>query len=122
MAVMPYKTREDVLAAIAPRANPLALYIYSKNDDNIEYFLTNTSSGSAVVNNNCIQAGTNPNLPFGGVGASGMGRAGGFEGFKDMSNARSVVHQPLGRFRDSLMMLPPYSDFYDKIIRKGISK
>ncbi len=120
MAVMPYKNREQVLELIAPRANPLALYIYSQNDDNIEYFLTNTSSGSAVVNNNCVQAGTNPNLAFGGVGASGMGRSGGFEGFKEMSNARSVVHQPLDRFRDFLIMLPPYSDRYKNLIMKGL--
>ena len=122
MAVMPYNSREDVLDVIARRPNPLALYIYSKNDDNIEYFLTNTSSGSAVVNNNCIQAGTNPHLPFGGVGASGMGRAGGFEGFKDLSNSRSIIHQPLDRFRDFLIMLPPYSDRYRNIIMKAIKK
>jgi len=94
LTVMPFKNREEVLEKISFRQNPLALYIYSKNDENIEYFLTNTSSGSAVVNNNCIQAGTNPNLPFGGVGASGMGVAGGFEGFKEMCNARAIVQLP----------------------------
>lgn len=120
MAVMPYKNREEVIEIIQKRPDPLALYIYSKNDDAVEYFLTNTSSGSAVVNNNCVQAGTNPNLPFGGVGASGMGRSGGFEGFKEMSNARSIVHQPLDRFRDFLIMLPPYTDRYNKIIMKAL--
>ncbi len=120
MAVMPFKNREEVIDIIAKRPNPLALYIYSKDNDAVEYFLTNTSSGSAVVNNNCVQAGTNPNLPFGGVGASGMGRAGGFEGFKELSNARSIVHQPLDRFRDFLIMLPPYSDKYKNIIMKGL--
>ena len=122
LTVSPYKNREEVLEMISYRQNPLALYIYSTNDENIEYFLTNTSSGSAVVNNNCVQAGTNPNLPFGGVGASGMGVAGGFEGFKEMCNARAVVHQPLDRFRDFLIMLPPYSDRYKNIIMKAIKK
>ncbi len=120
MAVLPYKTREQALEIISHRPNPLAMYIYSKDDEAIEYFLTNTSSGSAVVNNNCVQAGTNPNLPFGGVGASGMGRSGGFEGFKEMSNARSIMHQPLDRFRDILMMLPPYSEKYQNLIMKGL--
>ena len=120
MAVLPYSKREDVLEIIAKRPQPLALYIYSTDNTAIEYFLTNTSSGSAVVNNNCVQAGTNPNLPFGGVGASGMGRSGGFEGFKEMSNARSIVHQPLDRFRDFLIMLPPYSDKYKNLIMKGL--
>ena len=122
LTVSPYKNRQQVLEIISFRQNPLALYIYSKNDENIEYFLTNTSSGSAVVNNNCVQAGTNPNLPFGGVGASGMGVAGGFEGFKEMCNSRAVVHQPLDRFRDFLIMLPPYSDRYKNIIMKAIKK
>lgn len=120
LSLMTYKDKEEVPAIIEKRANPLALYVYSTNKDNIEYFLTNTSSGSAVVNNNCIQAGGNPNLPFGGVGASGMGRAGGFRGFMEMSNERSVVHQPLDRFRDFMMQLPPYSDKYVNMVMKGI--
>jgi len=122
MCVIGYQKREEVLNHIAPRTNSLALYIYSTNDDNIEYFLDNTSSGSAVVNNNCVQSGTNPRLPFGGVGNSGMGRIGGYEGFRTMSNERSVVHQPLDRFRDFLVQLPPYSDRYSGLIMKGLKK
>ena len=122
LSILTYQNREDVIDLIAKRPNPLALYIYSTNDANIEYFLTNTSSGSAVVNNNCIQAGGNPNLPFGGVGASGMGRAGGFRGFVEMSNERSIVHQPLDRFRDFMMQFPPYSERYNNIIMKGLKK
>lgn len=120
LTVHPYQAREEVLDMIALRPNPLALYIYSKNKSNIEYFLNTTSSGSVVINNNCVQAGTNPNLPFGGIGASGNGRIGGFAGFKEMSNARSIVYQPLDRFRDFLIMLPPYSDRYKNIIMKAI--
>ena len=119
LAVIPYQTREEVLEYIAKRPNPLALYIYSKDKNTTEYFLTNTSSGSAVVNNNCVQSGTNPNLPFGGVGGSGMGRVGGFRGFQEMSNERSIVHQPLDRLRDMLIMLPPYSERYKNLIMKG---
>lgn len=122
MCVVGYNDRKEVLDHIAPRTNSLALYIYSTNDDNIEYFLDNTSSGSAVVNNNCIQSGTNPRLPFGGIGNSGMGRIGGYEGFRSMSNERSVVHQPLDRFRDFLIQLPPYSDRYAGLIMKGLKK
>ena len=122
LCVLAYSDREQVLSHIAPRTNSLALYIYSTNADNIEYFLDNTASGSAVVNNNCIQSGTNPRLPFGGIGASGMGRIGGYEGFRSMSNERSIVHQPLGKFRDFLIQLPPYSDRYAGLIMKAIKK
>ena len=120
LSVLSYRDREEVLDIISRRPSPLALYVYSTNDEAIEYFLTNTSSGSAVVNSNCIQSGTNPRLPFGGVGSSGMGRIGGFEGFRSMSNERSVVHQPLDRFRDLLIMLPPYSDRYNGLIMKAL--
>ncbi|MEM9705886.1 MAG: aldehyde dehydrogenase family protein [Pseudomonadota bacterium] len=120
LSVLPWREKEDVLRLIEPRPNPLALYIYSKDQQAVEYFLTNTSSGSAVVNNNCIQSGTNPHLPFGGVGASGMGRIGGYEGFKTMSNERSVVHQPLDRLRDMLIQLPPYSERYSKLIMSAL--
>lgn len=122
LCVVGYKNRKEVLKHISPRPNSLALYIYSTCDENIEYFLANTSSGSAVVNNYCIQSGTNPRLPFGGIGASGMGRIGGYEGFRSMSIERSVVHQPLDRFRDLLIMLPPYSKRYEGLIMKGIKK
>lgn len=122
LSLLTYKEKSEVIDLIAKRPNPLALYIYTTNSANAEYFLTNTSSGSAVVNNNCIQAGGNPNLPFGGVGASGMGRAGGFRGFVELSNERSIVHQPLDRFRDFMMQLPPYSEKYVGMVMKGIKK
>ena len=93
-----------------------------KNKENIDYFLSICNSGSAVINNNCIQSGTNPHLPFGGTGASGMGRIGGYRGFEEMSNVRSVVHQPLDRFRNFLVNLPPYSKRYEGLIMSGIKK
>ena len=122
LSVLRYQDRKDVLDIISKRPSPLALYIYSTDKAEINYFLTNTTSGSAVVNNNCIQSGTNPRLPFGGVGASGMGRVGGFRGFEDMSNTRAVVHQPLDRLRDILIMLPPYSQRYKGLIMKALKK
>lgn len=122
LSVVGYQNRSEVLDIINRRPTPLALYVYSTNKENIDFFLENSTSGSAVVNNNCIQSGTNPNLPFGGVGTSGMGRIGGYEGFKNMSNGRSVVHQPLDRFRDFLVQLPPYSKRYSSLIMKGLRK
>jgi len=122
LSLLTFREKSEVIDLIAKRPNPLALYIYTTNSANAEYFLTNTSSGSAVVNNNCIQAGGNPNLPFGGVGGSGMGRAGGHRGFVELSNERSIVHQPLDRFRDFMMQLPPYSEKYTGLVMKGIKK
>lgn len=122
ISIVPYATNQDVLDNISKHPTPLALYIYSKDKATTDFLMHNTSSGSAVVNNNCIQSGTNPRLPFGGAGHSGMGRIGGFEGFESMSNMRSVVYQPLDKFRDFLIMLPPYSQKYENLIMKGLKK
>ncbi len=122
LAVTTFKEQQDVPAIIAKRPSPLAFYIYATDKENIEYFLSICNSGSAVVNNNCIQSGTNPRLPFGGTGASGMGRIGGFRGFEELSNVRSVVHQPLDRLRNILINLPPYSKRFEGLIMSALKK
>ncbi len=122
LAVMTFKERDELPGIIANRPNPLAYYVYATDKSAIDYFLSICNSGSAVVNNNCIQSGTNPHLPFGGTGASGMGRIGGFRGFEELSNARSVVIQPLDRFRNFLINLPPYSKRYEGLIMGAIKK
>ena len=119
LPVIPFSEQREALAIIGRRTKPLALYIYAKERAAIDYFLGHTSAGSTVVNHNLIQSGTNPRLPFGGVNHSGIGRIGGEEGFKEMSNARSVVEQPLG-FLDLTFNLPPYSKTYRKLIEKAI--
>jgi aldehyde dehydrogenase (NAD+) len=119
LPVIPFGEPREALAIIGRRTKPLALYIYAKNRAAIDYFLAHTTAGSTVVNHNLIQSGTNPRLPFGGVNHSGIGRIGGEEGFKEMSNPRSVVEQPLG-FLDLTFNLPPYSKTYRKLIEKAI--
>jgi len=119
LPVIPFRDRSEALAIIERRTKPLALYIYAKDRSTIDYFLAHTSAGSTVVNHNLIQSGTNPRLPFGGVNHSGIGRIGGETGFREFSNARSVVEQPLG-FLDLTFNLPPYSKTYRKLIEKAI--
>jgi aldehyde dehydrogenase (NAD+) len=119
LPVIPFSDQREALAIIGRRTKPLALYIYARERAAIDFFLSHTSAGSTVVNHNLIQSGTNPRLPFGGVNHSGIGRIGGEEGFKEMSNARSVVEQPLG-FLDLTFNLPPYSKTYRKLIEKAI--
>jgi aldehyde dehydrogenase (NAD+) len=119
LPVIPFRDRREALAIIERRTKPLALYIYAKDRPTIDYFLAHTSAGSTVVNHNLIQSGTNPRLPFGGVNHSGIGRIGGETGFREFSNARSVVEQPLG-FLDLTFNLPPYSKTYRKLIEKAI--
>ncbi|MEQ9737145.1 MAG: aldehyde dehydrogenase family protein [Algiphilus sp.] len=115
IAVVGWKDREEVIEIIKRRAKPLALYIYAKDREAIDWFLARTTAGSTVVNHNMIQSGTNPHLPFGGVNASGIGRIGGHFTFLECSNQRSIVEEgpPVG---DPNMMYPPYSDKFKKMM------
>jgi aldehyde dehydrogenase (NAD+) len=119
LPVIPFGEKSEALEIIERRTKPLALYIYAKERAAMDYFLAHTTAGSTVVNHNLIQSGTNPRLPFGGVNHSGIGRIGGETGFREMSNPRSVVEQPLG-FLDLTFNLPPYSKTYRKLIEKAL--
>lgn len=116
IAIKPYKDKREVIEYVRSFDKPLSLYIYSTDKANMDYFLKNTTSGNSVINNNMIQAGINPNLPFGGNGGSGMGRIVGKATFTAMSNERSIVRQPLGPMDFISFSFPPYSNLYKKIL------
>jgi aldehyde dehydrogenase (NAD+) len=113
ICVVPFKDKEEVTRYVAAREKPLSLYIFSKDQAEIDYFIRHTTSGSTVVNHNVIQSGTNPYLPFGGVNTSGIGRMVGWYTFNECSNARSIVVDgpALG---DPRMMVQPLGDKYKK--------
>jgi aldehyde dehydrogenase (NAD+) len=115
LAVVPFKQREDVVRVVRGKPKPLALYIYAKDREQIEFYLRHTTSGSTVVNHNMIQSGTNPCLPFGGVNASGIGRLGGWYTFNETSNARSVVEEGPPLDKNPNAFFPPYTGKYKKM-------
>lgn len=71
-------------------SQPLALYMYSENNRNVEKVLRSVTSGGACINS-CMEQVGNSNLPFGGVGESGMGAYHGKRGFMEFSHCRSVL-------------------------------
>jgi aldehyde dehydrogenase (NAD+) len=86
---------------------PLGLYIFAGDDDITDQILTMTGSGDAVVND-CSIHPLVPELPFGGVGNSGMGKYHGHWGFEAFTNARGVLyHSPM---IDPGVRYPPYSE------------
>lgn len=119
LPVIAFGERQEAVDIVRRRPKPLALYIYAKERDAIDYFLKHTAAGSTVVNHNLIQSGTNPRLPFGGANHSGIGRIGGEQGFLEFSNPRSIVEQPLGLL-DLTFNLPPYSKTYRKLIEGAL--
>jgi len=90
--VMTYETLDDVLAYIEARDKPLAMYIYSDNQETIDKLLNRTSSGGVTVNGFFSHYLENK-LPFGGVNQSGMGSYHGYFGFKAFSHERAVYMQ-----------------------------
>ena len=87
--VMTYEDLDEVVAYIAERDKPLALYIYSDDQDNIDKVLNGTSSGGVTINGFFSHYLEN-RLPFGGVNQSGMGSYHGFFGFKAFSHERAI--------------------------------
>jgi aldehyde dehydrogenase (NAD+) len=69
---------------------PLALYMYSENSRNVDKVLRSITSGGVCINS-CMEQIANPNLPFGGIGESGMGSYHGKRGFLEFSHCRSVL-------------------------------
>jgi len=90
--VMSYATIDEAVAHIAARDKPLALYIYSDKQENIDKVLSRTSSGGVTVNGFFSHYLENQ-LPFGGVNGSGMGSYHGHFGFKAFSHERGVYIQ-----------------------------
>jgi aldehyde dehydrogenase (NAD+) len=87
--VMTYDTLDQAIGYIEARDKPLALYVYSKDEANVEKVLARTSSGGVTVNGVFSHYLEN-NLPFGGVNTSGMGSYHGVFGFKCFSHERAV--------------------------------
>lgn len=93
LPVMTYDDLDQVIDYIEARDKPLALYIYSKDEANVEKLLSRTSSGGVTVNGVFSHYLENE-LPFGGVNQSGMGSYHGYFGFKAFSHERAVYIHP----------------------------
>ena len=87
--ILSFKERDEVIRYINNREKPLALYYFGKEEDGLKV-IRRTSSGGACINDTIMHI-ANENIPFGGVGNSGMGSYHGEESFKVFSHLRSVV-------------------------------
>ena len=90
LPVLGYDHLDEVIDAVRGRPKPLAVYLYSDHADTEAAILDGTSSGGVTVNGWATHA-ADPNLPFGGVGNSGMGAYRGVFGFRELSHARAVA-------------------------------
>jgi aldehyde dehydrogenase (NAD+) len=105
LPVLPYRDLAEPIAAINLRPKPLALYVFAKDQDRVSRVLQETSAGGSCVNATILQFG-HENLPFGGIGTSGIGNAHGFYGFRAFSHERAVLED---KFSVVPMLFPPYT-------------
>jgi coniferyl-aldehyde dehydrogenase len=110
LLIKTWKNSEEIVDYINARPRPLALYYFGDNDDERNMFLQRTTSGNICVNSTMIHAAID-DLPFGGVGESGMGAYHGIEGFKVMSHAKEVFVQEKWRL-PARMPLPNKGDIF----------
>lgn len=106
LPVIPYQEHSEAVAWINRQPRPLALYLFSYNKKVTAHYMLNTISGGVTLNDTILHV-SQDELPFGGVGASGMGHYHGYEGFKTFSKAKSIYQQ--SRFSGVKLMYPPPS-------------
>lgn len=107
LPVMTYSTIDEAIKFINSRPKPLALYLFSKSSQIHDDVIARTSSGGACINDVVMHLAV-PELPFGGVGASGMGAYHGQTSFDTFSHHRAVLTKSV--HLDVPLRYPPYSD------------
>ena len=106
LPVLPLNDLNNALAEIRRGPKPLALYLFGGTERQQQLVIETTSSGGVCLNDVVMQAGV-PDLPFGGVGGSGMGSYHGKAGFDTFSHSKAVLRRPF-RF-DFKLRYPPYA-------------
>jgi aldehyde dehydrogenase (NAD+) len=107
LPILLYDNIDEVINFINAREKPLALYIYSNKNSNINKIVNLTSSGGVLINDSLIHFFHNE-MPFGGANNSGIGKSHGFYGFQAFSNTKGVLRQYLP-FSAIQLLYPPYT-------------
>jgi len=107
LPIMKYETLTEAIDFINNRPKPLALYLFSESKENQQKVISLTSSGGVCINDTISQV-ANLNLPFGGVGESGLGSYHGQESFNCFSHFKSVFYK--SNLFDASFRYPPYKD------------
>lgn len=119
LPVIPYDNIEEALTYVQQRPRPLALYLFTYDRALQAHVTANTHAGSMCINEALLQVGVD-DLPFGGIGPSGMGHYHGHEGFLTMSKAKSIFSK--GRFNSMKSIYPPYGGIIQKWILKWLTR
>jgi len=119
LPVIPYESIYDVIELIEQNSRPLALYCFTHDQEIMNTILRGTTSGGACINDTLLHF-IQDDLPFGGVGHSGMGRYHGIHGFETFSNAKGVFYQSKLNIMGALR--PPYGRLFKTVMDFFIGK
>ncbi len=114
LPVKAYDSLDEVVGYINDRPKPLALYWFGTNEANRDRILSSTSAGGVTVNDTLWQF-SHSNLPFGGVGESGMGTYHGPDGFRTFSHDKPIFYRPAKN--SSGKIHPPYTSKTDRLLK-----
>ena len=115
LPILTYREVSQAVEFIRSKDKPLALYLFTQDKALKEYIIKNLSFGGAAINDTLIHQ-SNYNLPFGGVGASGMGQYHGKYSLETFSHPKSVIEKT--DLFDIKLRYPPYKDWALKLIQK----
>jgi len=114
LPLVPYDTLDDALRYINTRPRPLALYLYTDDRSTIRRVTHETIAGGMTINETLMHIAAE-GLPFGGVGASGMGTYHGYDGFLTFSKMKPIFQQ--SRINTRNWVAPPYGSRFNRLIR-----
>lgn len=115
LPILTFNNLREVITLLKTKEKPLALYLFSEDKDNIRLIFDELSFGNGAINDTLMQV-ANPDLPFGGVGKSGMGRYHGKSSFDTFSNQKTYIKKT--NAFDVKIGYPPYTTSKEKWIRR----
>ena len=115
LPLVPYRSLDDALNYVSARERPLALYFFSYNTGLQQQVLERTHAGGVSLNDTLMHIAQD-DMPFGGIGPSGMGHYHGKEGFISLSKAKAVHRK--GRFNSGKAIYPPYGRSIQSLVYK----
>ena len=116
MVIKGYRETEETIDYVNDHDRPLGLYYFGHDRAEQERVLRRTTSGGVTLNDVVMHI-TQDNLPFGGVGPSGMGHYHGEDGFRTFSHAKAVYRQAGFNILERIGMRPPYGKKLEKLVR-----
>ncbi|WP_445144843.1 coniferyl aldehyde dehydrogenase [Dyella sp. Tek66A03] len=113
LPLLPYDTLDEAIAYVAAHPQPLALYLFEQDRATIDRVLSRTHAGGVTINDTIYHIAQH-DLPFGGVGPSGIGGYHGEAGFRTFSHMKPVFHQ--SRINGAGMLSPPYGSRFRRML------